>query len=75
MSTAPLRALVTHVLRTWRHEGRTGATYERVDSSALAAGAFHASGSMGLDGAPSMVFIDTMPPYSRDIDRPASLYA
>jgi hypothetical protein len=75
VSTAPLRALVTHVLRTWRREGRTGATYERVDSSALAAGDFHASGSMGLDGAPSMVFVDTMPPYSRDIDRPAGLYA
>jgi hypothetical protein len=48
------------------------ASFEHIDSSALQAGAFRASDSIGLDGAPSMVFLDTMPTYSRDIDRPSS---
>jgi hypothetical protein len=48
------------------------ASFEHVDSWALQAGAFRASDSMGFDGAPSMVFLNTMPRYSRAIDRPSS---
>jgi hypothetical protein len=48
------------------------ASFEHVDSSALQPGAFHATASMGLDGAPSMASLDTMPTYSHAIDRPSS---
>jgi len=48
------------------------ASFEHIDSSVLQAGAFRASDSIGLDGAPSMVFLDTMPTYSRALDRSTS---
>jgi hypothetical protein len=48
------------------------ASFEHVDSSALQGGAFRASDSLGLDGAPSMVFLHAMPTYSRAIDRLSS---
>jgi hypothetical protein len=47
-------------------------SFERVDSAALEVGGFRASDSMGLDGAPAMVFTDNMPAYSYAIDRPLS---
>jgi hypothetical protein len=45
------------------------ASFEHIDSSALQSGAFRASDSLGLDGAPSIVFLDTMPTASSAIDR------
>lgn len=47
------------------------ASFEHVDSSALQGGAFRASDSLGLDGAPSLVFLDTTPTDSSAIDRPS----
>jgi len=61
-------ARAIHALRSHAESG----SFERIDSGALDADAFHASDSLGLDGAPSMVFSNAMPPYSRDIDRPSS---
>lgn len=46
--------------------------FEQVNSTWLDSDAFRASDSMGLDGAPSMVFVDTMPAYSPAIDRPSA---
>jgi hypothetical protein len=51
--------------------GDARASFEHVDSSALQGGAFRASDSIGLDGAPSMVFLDTMPTCSSAIDHPS----
>lgn len=64
-------SFVTRMLDARRRDARTGDAFARVDSGAMAVDDFHASDSLGLDGAPSMVFDHTMPPYSRDIDRPA----
>lgn len=46
--------------------------FEQVDGALLDDQAFRVSDSMGLDGAPSMVFVGAMPPYSRAIDRPSA---
>ncbi|HEX6016644.1 MAG TPA: hypothetical protein VFZ28_00965 [Burkholderiaceae bacterium] len=70
---ARLAGLLTRVRHAWHHEGGTGAAFECVDTGPLAPDDLRASGSMGLDMAPSMVFSNTMPTYARHIDRPASL--
>ena len=67
LMSSPLRSL----LRAWRRHADRAAVFEQVDSKLLQGDAFRASDSAGLDGAPSMVFLDAMPPYSRAIDRPS----
>lgn len=60
-------ARLVHGLRTVQN---SAGTFERIDGAALQAGDFRASDSLGLDGAPAMAFTDTMPSYSRLVDRP-----
>jgi len=68
-----LAGLLTQVRHALHHDGGTGTTLECVDTAQLAPDDLRASGSMGLDMAPSMIFSDTMPAYAHHIDRPASL--
>ena len=68
LMSSPLRSL----LRAWRRHADRAAVFEQVDSKLLQGDALRASDSMGLDGAPSMVFLDAMPPYSHAIDRPSA---
>jgi len=61
-----LRAL-PHAWR--RHDG--AAVFEHVDGRLLDGDAFRASDSMSLDGAPSTMCLDAMPPNSRPIGCPS----
>lgn len=58
-------------LHAWRRKADDAQAYEQIDGTVLGCDGFWASESMGLDGAPAMVFRNAMPPYLRDIDRPA----
>ena len=62
---------LTYLLRAWRRNADRPAVFEHVDSKLLECDTFGVSDSMGLDGAPSMAFLDAMPPYSHAIDRPS----
>jgi hypothetical protein len=70
-----LLPVISSSLARWlRAQGERdrAAVFERVNSTQLDSDAFRASDSIGLDGAPSMVFVDTMPTYSPAIDRPSA---
>jgi len=58
-------------LHAWRQCERAP-VIEPVHRTPLDQDVLRASDSIGLDGAPSMVFIDTMPPYSHALDRPSA---
>lgn len=66
-----IRESLVRTLHAGRRTVDGTAVFEHVDSRLLDSTGFRVSDSIGLDGAPSMVFYDTMPPYSRDIDRPS----
>jgi hypothetical protein len=57
-------------LRAWGQ--REPAAPARVESSPLDPDMFRALDSIGLDGAPSMVFDNTMPLYAQAVDRPSA---
>jgi hypothetical protein len=72
MSVLLISSPLARLVRAWRRDPDRTAVFELVDGALLDANAFHASDSMGLDGAPSMAFVGTMPAYSCAIDRPSS---
>jgi len=64
-------ALLQRVAALWRRAAGTAARSRPADGMRSGDGGDWASDALGLDGAPSMVFHDAMPAYSRAIDRPA----
>jgi len=65
---AEVLARLTHAASATRS---AQGTFEHVDGANLGVDDFRASASMGLGGAPSMVFTDTMPTYSPVMARPS----
>ena len=72
MTLLPPMPSLMRMVGALRRRADRAALYEHVDSALLDVDAFRASDSMGLDGAPSMVFVNAMPPYARSLDRPST---